>query len=462
MRATKERRRPVVDALLDQLIDENGIERDRVLEGISTLLAGKPRLLELVKRDLLANQRAPRKGRPGLSAECVLRFAVLMRLRNWTYREAYSRVSDSLNLRRFVRWGLGCLPKVDAFNRAILRLSPATLDQINSVLVRTAVALDVEDGSRSRVDTTVTETNVHYPTDSSLLRDCARVLTRQVKHIGEREPDLVTGFANRMGRVKRLSRRIDEAARKRGDDRTTVLRQCYRELLAVVRSVSTKASIVAAAAKTSMDLAVQGFAAAIEHYGAITEQVMVQTRRRVFLDDPLAASEKLVSIFETHTQIICRGKVHKPTEYGRKLFLAQGGSGLITDFSVLEGNTADVTLVAPALQHHQRQFKRAPNELAGDRGFFSAENVTRAKDAGVRVVSIPKPGYKSAKQAELEGTREFRRAQRWRAGIEGTISALKRGRGLARCSWRGDRGLRVLVGLAVVTHNLTLLSASFA
>jgi len=163
----------------------------------------------------------------------------------------------------------------------------------------------------------------------------------------------------------------------------------------------------------------------------------------------------------THT-IICRGKVHKPTEYGRKLFLAQGASGLITDFSVLEGNTADVTLVAPALEHHQRLFKRAPNEFAGDRGFFSAENVTRAEAAGVGVVSVPKPGYKSAKQAELERTREFRRGQRWRAGIEGTISALKRGRGLARCSWRGDRGLRVLVGLAIVTHNLTILSASFA
>ncbi len=460
MRTKAERKHPVVDAMLDQLIEDNGIERDPVLEGISKILSSTPELLDWVERDLVAGLSNPKRGRTGLSAECVLRFAVLMRVRNWTYREARDRVSDSLYLRQFLRWGYGGLPKADAFNRGILRLSPSTVARIHEALVKRAVEGEVEDGSRLRVDTTVTEANIHYPTDSSLLRDGVRVLTRLVKRVREREPSVAEEFTDQTRSAKRLAHRIEEAARKRGEEKPALLKKHYKKLLRITRSARTMAMAIAAVVtKVTTDPVLRSLANAIERTGDLVEQVIVQTRRRVFLNDPVPAAEKIVSIFEPHTQIIVRGKVRKPTEYGRKLLFAQAGSGLISHFAVLDGNPNDVTQLPSILAVHRQQFGTAPNMLAGDRGFYSAENIRLLNEAGVATVSIPKSGTKSQAQIEREKSGDFRRGQKFRAGIEGTISVLKRGRGIARCMWHGDQGFRLLIGLSVVAQNLMLLAA---
>jgi IS5 family transposase len=192
----------------------------------------------------------------------------------------------------------------------------------------------------------------------------------------------------------------------------------------------------------------------LDHYLTLSSVAIDQCERRVLQGEKVPAPEKIVSIFEEHTDIIKRGKSQSPTEFGHKVLFTTGKSGLITQYGTLRGNPDDSGMLPGILTIHQNQYGHAPDNLCGDRRFFSSDNERAAYGSGVKKVSICKPGCRSKHRKQIEKERWFKKLQRFRAGIEGIISALMRGYGLKRCLWKGWQSFQSYVGLGVVTFNL--------
>src|SRR6267378_1510777 len=381
-----------------------GVRLEPLLEAISKFLDSQHGMIERVRRDLVRGLKQPRKGRCGLTAPQVLRSLVVMRVKNWDYRELRERIADGVTLRQFTDFYCDPVPKHDAFNRGFNRLTPQTLKAINDLVVQAAVGLGLEDGAKLRVDTTVVETDIHHPTDNTLLWDVVRVVTRLV---------------GRLARALKMRR---------------------KDLFAA--------------------MAIDAIRDEIAHYCGLGERVIDQARRRVLEGEQVPNAEKIYSIFEVHTDLIKRGKVQTPLEFGHKVFLAESAQGLITQYEVLEGNPGDDQQVEPSLERHKETFGHAPELYGSDRGFFSETNVKSCKRNGVKVVCIPqRGGQKTPTRAKYEKSPDFKKGQRFRAGIEGRISVLFRGRGMKRCLAEGRKRFELWVGAAVIANNLMRIAA---
>src|SRR3989449_5694520 len=335
-------------------------------------------LVALVHQDLVRGLKQPRTGREGLGPAQVLRAFVLQRIKAWDLRELRERIADGYTLRRFTTFDGQPVPKHDAFHRAFTRLTPATVHALHDAVVQAAVALGLEDGAQLRVDTAVVETDIHWPTDSTLLWDAVRVLTRLVKRLGEDVPSALRGFADR---TRRARRRMQEISRLSPAERPRQQQRKYRDLLGVTVGVVATARAAVATARTAPPedpraaARVIGVCGEIDHFCALAERVIAQTRRRVLAGEPVPVHEKIFSIFEPHTDLIKRGKVQRPVEFGHKVFLAESRHGLITDYRVLDGNPLDEGHVGPSLTQHEATFARAPALYAADRGFYTPANV---------------------------------------------------------------------------------------
>jgi IS5 family transposase len=308
------------------------------------------------------------------------------------------------------------------------------------------------------VDTTVVETDIHFPTDATLLWDTVRTVTRLIDQLHEELPRGVQGFTNR---TRSARRRMQELERMSATQRQTQQVPKYRELLRITEQVleDARQAVKKAAKVKGVDVtgrvAIDQLCQRIAAYCDLGDKVIDQTRRRVLDGEQVPAEEKVYSIFEDHTHLIKRGKQRTPVEFGHKVFLAESAQGLITDYQILDGNPADTTQVQASLDRHQQIFQCAPELYAGDRGFYSAENVEHCQPAGVSQVCIPqRGGQKTAEQETLERSRAFKQGQRFRVGIEGRISVLFRGRGMKRCRAKGRARFEVLVGAAVLANNL--------
>ena len=336
------RTRPLTFA--DFELQAQGVALDATLQAVADFLDAHEALVTLVHEDLVRGLKRPQTGRDGLSAPRVLRAFALQRIKHWDLGELRERIADGYTLRVFTTFDAQPVPKHDAFHRAFCRLTPATLRALNDAVVQAAVALGLEEGAQLRVDTTVVETDIHWPTDSELLWDAVRVLTRLVKRLGEHVPSARTGFADR---TRRARRRMQEIHRLSPAERPRQQRRKYRDLLGVTAGVVATARAAVTTARTappSDPLAAAAVAALrdeIEHFGGLAERVITQTQRRVLDGEPVPVAEKLFSIFEPHTDLIKRGKVQRPVEFGHKVFLAESGRGLITDYRVLDGNPVD-------------------------------------------------------------------------------------------------------------------------
>lgn len=434
------------------------ITLDPLLQQISDFIDQHQTLVEHVRRDLQRGLKNPATGRNGLDAPQVLRSLTLMRVKNWDYRELRERIADGYTLRQFTQFFSAPVPKHDAFHRAFVRLTPATLEAVNQLVVEAAVALGLEDGKKLRTDTTVVEADIHHPTDSTLLWDTVRVLSRLVGRLDTLLPRGVRGFTNHCRSVRR---RMQEIQRMSAQQRHNQLVPKYRQLLRTSQRVVANARRVLqqtqkARGKTPLDdLAVQALRKQIEHYCELGNRVIDQARRRVLDGQQVPSDQKIYSIFESHTDLIKRGKTQKPIEFGHKVFLAESARGLITQYRVLEGNPADERHVEPSLRRHQQTFGQAPKLYAGDRGFYSPNNLTACQQAGVELISIPQRGGKKTPQrAAIEKSPAFKKGQRFRAGIEGRISVLFRGRGMKRCLAEGRQRFELFVGAAVLANNL--------
>ena len=306
------------------------------------------------------------------------------------------------------------------------------------------------------------ETNIHYPTDATLLWDTVRTVTRLIDKLHQQLPRGVQGFTHR---TRSARRRMQELERMSAAQRHTQQEPKYRELLRITGQVleSARQVVKKAAQIKSVDVlgrvVIDQLCQQITAYCGLGDKVMDQTRRRVLDGEQVPTGEKVYSIFEDHTHLIKRGKERKPVEFGHKVFLAESAQGLVTDYQVLEGNPADSNQVKPSLDRHQEVFQTSPELYAGDRGFYSADNTEHCEQAGVSQVCIPQcGGHKTAEREALERSRAFKKGQRFRVGIEGRISVLFRGRGMKRCRAKGRERFEVLVGAAVLANNLLRLA----
>jgi IS5 family transposase len=442
----------------DLELRRQGVHLDPLLQGIANFLEDHGPLVEQVRQDLARGLKNPHTGRSGITPAQTLRSLILMRVKNWDYRELRERINDGYTLRTFTDFDCHRVPKHDAFNRAFNRLTPATLEVINQAVVQRAVQLGLEDGKQLRVDTTVVETDVHYPTDATLLWDTVRTVTRLVDKLQQKLPRGVQGFPHR---TRSARRRMQELERMTAIERHRQQEPKYRQLLRITAQVlaSARRVVQQTAQIEGVDVAgrlvIDQLRREILTYCDRGEKVIHQTRRRVLDGEPVPTEEKVYSIFEPHTDLIKRGKQRQPVEFGHKVFLAESARGLITDYQVLAGNPADSARVKASLDRHQQVFQRAPALYAGDRGFYSADNVETCRQAGVRQVCLPqRGGHKTAEREAFEHSSAFKKGQRFRAGIEGRISVLFRGRGMKRCRAKGRPRFEVLVGAAVLANNL--------
>lgn len=441
---------------------QQGLEMEPVLKQVSTYVDQHPELIQAVEQQLREDLKKPQMGRRGLTGAQVLRSWILMRIKNWDYRELAERIRDGITLRLFACFYSNPVPQHTAFHRGHSRLTPELIRRINDALLQAAVQDGLEDGEASRGDTTVVEADIHHPTDASLLWDTVRVLTRLLKQLRQLVPHQLPRYPKRTRAAKR---RMYELQRMTASQRESQQVPKYRQLIAIAEETLKNArdavKLTEEAGRTPSDIfMLEALRKQLTDFCSLGDRVVDQARRRVIDNEQVPAAEKIYSIFEPHTALIKRGKAGKPVEFGHKIYLAETRSGLITQYWVLDGNPSDEDHVVKSIQQHKATFGCAPKLYANDRGSYSPDNIKAGEQEGVACVSIPqRGGQKTAERKAFEKSPEFKKGQRFRAGIEGTISVLARGRGMKRCLAAGRKGVELLVGLAVLANNLLRIAA---
>ena len=429
-------------------------EMDPILAQIDRLLEDEA-LYQLIRADFV--KRYPNTettGRKSTPVEVLLRMLVVQRLYGWSYEQTEQRVKDSLVLRWFCRVYFERVPDDTTLIRWAGLVQSETLEQFNQRLTALATQLKVTRGRKLRTDGTVVETNIHAPSDSWLLADSVRVLGRTLsrakKLLSDKTELSEEVFRNRMRSARKTARQAQRLMGRNQD----LGKQAYRKLVTITQKTVFQVKKALLVLKDSTEKQAEQLVETLDTFLLRAEQVIEQTVRRVFQDEKVPAEEKIVSIFEPHTNIIRRGKVGKPVEYGHKVWLDEVEGGIVSNWRVLEGNPNDTTQLRPSLEAHQAQFDKPPDQVSADRGVYSTPNEQDAKDRSVKRVVLPKPGKKSPQRQLLEKQGWFRRGRKWHAGVEGRISVLKRVFALDRCLNQGENGFQRWVAWAVIANNL--------
>lgn len=440
-------------------------------EAISRWLDETPEILDLVHRDarsaLSSVNGAVRRDRPRFkyTSEHVLRLCIAQVIEGVSLRGIVVRVDDSRSLRVFTRIYDGPMMDFTTLDRIRNAIQPTTWKRINDALARSAVEREAIRGDRLRLDTTAVETNIHYPTDSSLLSDSYRVLARLIESARDVDRTAVGTHRLHCKRVKRLHRRIGTITRR--GRKPDELRVRYSELIRCVEGICEWASDLsgklARRAKSGRYGAersgwAESLAEELDRHLGLARRVVSQTRRRVIENRSVANKDKLLSIFEPHTELIKRGKAGRLFEYGHMIQVQQVDGCFITDYEVFSKKPNESLLLPAAIESHQRLFGAPPVEVAADRGYWPGKGALDEIEDQVELVSVGKSGRPNSHDRQRENDPLFRHAQRFRAGVEGTISFLKRVLGLARCFNKGWRNYVSTVGASIFTHNLLVLA----
>jgi IS5 family transposase len=427
-------------------------------------------LVKAVYEALLKRRPKSRtRGRRGVAAEIVLRMMLLKHIRNWSFQDLEREVRPNLLYREFTRIGSGKVPDAKTLGRQAQVLGPEVVEQIHRRMVELAVENKVVQGRKMRVDTTVVETNIHYPTDSSLLGDGDRVLTRLMKKVTTIAGAVGTKLRNRMRNVQRRVAEIARASRTKGDKGKQKLEPLYRKLLGITGRILGQAkrfsSEIASGTKRSSDVlkqaALEGLKREIDVMVETTQKVVHQAKARVFGGDTHVGG-KVLSVFETSTEVIRKGKASKPTEFGKMVKIQEAENQIVIDCQVYDEKPSDSDLLIPSIEVHQTLMGRTPDLVAADAGFYSAKNVAEAEEMGVKRVSVPNRSTKSPARRQYQKQRWFKKAQKWRTGCEGRISLLKRRHGLRRSLYKKDVGMKRWVGLGVIADNLINIGKALA
>src|ERR1700674_32440 len=397
-----------------------------------------------------------RLGRQQTPAEVVLRLLLLKHIRNWSYDTLEREVRANLVYRAFTRIGDEKVPDAKTLARLGQLIGPEVIEELHRRIVQLAQEHGVTHGRKLRVDTTVVETNIHYPTDSSLLGDGTRVLTRTMKKIETRAGKLKRPVRNRMRSVRKRVLAIALSTRYLGAEGEARRKKQYRDLLSLTRKPVNQAQRILEEVKAgprSRRIPLRSLVESLATMMGRVQQVVKQTRLRIFAG-VTKSQEKIVSVFESHTEIIRKGKASKPTEFGKLVKIQESENQIISHFEIFAERPSDRQLLVPSIEVHQRRFGRIPAWMAADAGFESQQNDQAARALGGRWLSVPNQKPKSAEGKRLYRQRWFRRGQRWRTGCEGRISALKRRHGMRRCLYRGFQGMQRWVGLSVIADNV--------
>ena len=428
------------------------------LRKIDTLLEDEA-VIEVVAQALEARwPQSRRRGRPGTPAEIVIRMLILKHLFDWSYDDLEHEVRANLVYRAFTRIDAGDVPDAKTILKIARALGPEVIEQLHRQVVEVAKRAGVTHGRRFRMDTTVVETNVHYPTDSTLMQDSVRVLTRTMQRASAALGDPTGRIRNRMRSVMRRVLVIGYAARS--PKTRPALVQSYRKLMATTRAVVRDADTMVRRighhlrhGSVDVQRVLRSAQAQLRQLRPVVHRILAQTRARIVGGD-IHVPDKVLSIFEPHTETIRKGKIARPNEFGKLVTIQESEHQIVTAYEVHTRRPGDVTLWKPALDRHHAIFGRAPDLAAGDRGFSSASNERDTIERGVRRVILPRRGPKSPTRRAYERQRWFRRGQRWRVGSEGRISVMKRRHGLDRCRYHGLDGMQRWVGLGVIANNL--------
>jgi len=422
------------------------------LEAMSSILDDEPVITNKVYADMIEIGVQTDTGRDGMTAEQVLRALIIKQQNGYSYEELAFHLADSRCYRAFCRYGINdSSPSKSTLHRNISCVKPETLEEINMILALRASCEGIEKGQKIRFDCTGVESNIHVPSDSSLLWDCVRVLTR----ILYKAKELVNiTFCDHSRRAKRRYIGIRNA-------RSEKRKKLYRDLLKVTKMTILFAEKADSPLKEAKGLnimgalAAQGLAAELKNYVELAHRVIDQTERRVIHGEKVPSPEKLVSIFETHTDIIKKDR--GDPLYGHKICLSAGPSGLITDCVIESGNPADSTLALKMVERQKKLYGKPPRQASFDGGFASKANLQDIKAMGVKdVVFSKRRGLKLNDMAKSSWV--YKRLRDFRAGIEGIISFLKRCFGLKRCTWKGLQSFRSYVWSSILSANLLIMA----
>ena len=375
------------------------------------------------------------RGRRGAPADLVLRLLVLKHIRNWSYEVLEREVRANLVYRDFTHVGGAKTPDAKTMGRWGLALGPEVLKQVHERVVTIARDAGVTTGRRMRVDTTVVETDIHHPTDSTLLGDGVRVLTRIMRKITKIAGAAGTKLRDRSRSVKLRLLEIGRVARAKGPINQDRLQQRYRQLLDATSRVAGQANHFCAE-----------IAQGVKRSTNLLQQLVLEGLRQEL--------NEILRLFETSTEVIRKGKAGKPNEFGKMVKLQEAENQIITDYEVYARRPYDSDLLIAAIETHQALLGRTPRLVAADAAFYSAKNETAAKAKGVKRVCIPNRSTKSLERKREQRKRWFRNGQKWRTGCEGRISVVKRRHGLDRCRYEGYVGMNRWVGLGVIADNL--------
>jgi IS5 family transposase len=440
--------------------------KDDLLQPLDALLDDEA-LVELVRERLAARNRLSTKaGREGIAPDRLLRCCVLKHLKSWSFRDLERELRGSLVYRKFTRFDDDDTPTYSAFNKLFKVLGPKTTRAIHERVVAQAREEKIAPGRKLRIDTTVVESNVHYPTDSSLLGDGIRVLTR---HLGRIAAECDSGAVKVVDHARAVKYRLLEigrAAKSLVQSGKEKLKASYAKLVGLARQVTRQAACVTdqLAGRVRKKLRVTGDVlrveaahAMLERFVPLVQRVIRQTKERV-LEGNTRAKDKLLSLFETYTAVIRKGKAHKPNEFGQLVRIDEVENGIVSNYDVRPGNPSDKEAWLPAIFQHKAQFGSVPRLATADRGFFSAKNERVALESGVARVALPATGRLSVKRARLQKQRPFRRLLKWRAGVESRISTLKNRFDMVRARYKSAGGFEFHVGWSVITNNLVSLA----
>ncbi|HTP27658.1 MAG TPA: ISNCY family transposase [Anaeromyxobacteraceae bacterium] len=438
---------------------EAALIKDDLLEPIDSLLDDRSLVDLVIEAQTQRSAHSRNRGRPAIAPDRLLRCCALKHLKNWSFRQLERELRNSLVYRHFTRFDQDPIPNHSTLSRNFALLGPTVVQQIHARVVKKAIEKRAAAAVKLRTDTTVVESNVHYPADSTLLQDGIRVLTRAVKRIAQECPagavklaDHARSAQRRVLEIHRAAKSFTEAARER-------MKESYGGLMRLAGGVVRTAEKVMEEL-TSGKLPVPGNLvrvlrneAHLRHFTPLVKKVLDQTRARVFEGDNHFEG-KILSLFEEHTQVIRKGKAHKPNEFGRLVRIDEIENGIISGYEIQDGNPADVDSWMPALEQHKRLFGHVPKRATADRGFFSAKNEREANECGVKQVALPARGRLSKARAAHQKQGWFRRLCRWRGGIEPRIATLKHRFGMDRTFYKGDFGFKRFVGWSVISQNL--------
>jgi IS5 family transposase len=440
------RQERTVQASIFDVFAEHEIGRE--LKAMSEWLDAHRALLGLVAEDL-RRDGVRATGRQGLPTEAVLRCALLKQYRQLSYEELAFHLEDSASFRAFARLPWAWSPKKSVLQKTISAIRAETWEAINRTLLASARHDKLEEGRVVRLDSTVTGALMHEPSDSSLLWDAVRVMVRLLQEADTLVGGTGRGWHNHCRAAKKRWRAIEFT---RGRPQRV---QLYRELIKFTRATLAYLHGAETELAPSRSPAAALWQAKVCHYRPLVEQIIAQTERRVLAGEAVPARDKLVSLFEPHADIIVKGS--RDVDYGHKLNLTTGRSGLILDLVIEAGNPADSERLLPMLERHIAIWGAAPRQAAADGGYASRDNLAQAKARGVRDMAFHK---KSGLKVEdmVRSHWVYRKLRNFRAGIEAGISCLKRAYGLACCTWRGLAHFQAYVWSSVVAYNLVLLA----